>query len=106
MVRRRVQDHELTRALAHGTVPRRIQLIEADASDAMVKLIVKVQRRIDQCQVRECLREVTLLPTGGPDLLGKEAKVISISSHLLEGETRFLKPTRARERVHIPVGGD
>src|SRR5260221_8958338 len=106
MVRRARHDRQLAQAPSAGTVLRRIQLIEADASLAMVKLIVKVHRRIDQCQVSECLREVTLLPTGGPDLLGKEAEVISIGSHLLEGETRFLKPTRARECVHIPVGGD
>src|SRR5260370_31035179 len=63
----------LRRALSAGTVPRRIQLIEADASFAVVKLIVKVHRRIDQGQVSERLREVPLLATGGPDLLGKEA---------------------------------
>ena len=86
----------LCRAPSTVPMPRRTQLIEADASLAVVKLIVKIHRCIDQCQVSERLGEVTLLATSGSDLLGKEAEVISIGCHLLEGETRFLKPTRAR----------
>src|SRR5215467_12083432 len=70
------------------------QLVKAHSPRAMVELVVQVQRRVDQCQMGERLREVALLATGEPDLLGEQAHMVGIGRHLLKGEARLLKTAR------------
>jgi hypothetical protein len=56
----------------------RTQLVETDTSRAVVELLVKVHRGVDQGQVGERLGEVAQLPASWSDLLGEQANVIGM----------------------------
>jgi hypothetical protein len=51
----------------------------------VVKLEVQVERRVDERQVAERLREVAQLFACEPYLLGIETEVVSVRAHLLKG---------------------
>src|SRR6266545_3264271 len=50
---------------------------DVDLPGTLVELVVKVHRGIDECQARECLREVPQLLAGEPDLLGEQTDVLA-----------------------------
>src|SRR6478752_10390359 len=54
--------------------------------------LVEADRRIDERQVGERLREVADLLAGQGDLLGVQARVVAVGEHLLESGPRVVQP--------------
>src|SRR5215469_5151554 len=63
-----------------------------DVSCAVVKLVVEIDRGVDQGEVAEGLREVPELLAGDPDFLGVQPEVVGIGLHLLEYQFGVFQP--------------
>ena len=68
--------------------PSRIPNFESPGAESAVE----VERRADQCKVRESLREIAQSLSAVSGLLGVKAQVIRISEHLLEEQPGILEP--------------
>src|ERR687897_1229210 len=90
-----------TLALAQANREHRL-----DPASTVVDLVVEVERRVDERQVAERLREVAKLLAGQPNLLGVETEVVGVGAHLLQRQPRILEPPRASQRVYVPERAD
>ena len=68
----------------------------------MVELAVEVDRRADQRQVAEGLREVPQLLAGTADLLGVQAEVVGVGMHLLERQPGVVEPPGPGQGIDVP----
>src|SRR5215467_15995742 len=57
-----------------------------ERAETVVELVVEVDRRVDQRQVAERLREVAELLGGWADLLRVQAQAIGVGEHFLEDQ--------------------
>src|SRR4051794_2322560 len=78
----------------------------SDVVGTVLELIVQVDRRADEREMAERLREVTDLLPRRPDLLGVKTKVVGVGQHLLESQSRVVQATGARQRVDVPERAD
>src|SRR5262249_61389716 len=63
-------------------------------------------RRVDQRQVAERLREVAELLGGWADLLRVQAQAIGVGEHFLEDQARYRHAAGAGQRVDVPERAD
>src|SRR5215218_9162193 len=88
-------------AVATALVP-----VEVMASLPSVQGGVEADRRVDEGEVGEGLREVADLLAREGDLLGVEPRVIAVGEHLLEGGAGIVEAPGVGERIHVGEGAE